>query len=200
MASPPVYSQPIIVAFGVIWLTLQAANQPFYGIPPSPKQGILLPQLVNHRRSDTNGPICRPKSFNLIESKDNATIPSAGETVIDSLRKVLADSHVAPVAIALLMGWSLVEGIDGLTPPIFYAIVGAILFLATAVAEREMPSNPFRLNGYDLLIISQYLPHLVNGATYAAAAWLLSQWVYGQGPIRCLRTTWSEIIRRSNVS
>jgi UDP-N-acetylmuramyl pentapeptide phosphotransferase/UDP-N-acetylglucosamine-1-phosphate transferase len=120
--------------------------------------------------------------------------------VIDSLRKVLADSHVAPIAIALLMAWSLIDGIDGLAPPVFYAILCAVLFVITAVTEREMPYSPFRLHGYDFLVLSQCLPHLLNAVTYAAAAWLLSQWVYGQGPIRSLRTAWSEIIRRSDVS
>ena len=117
-----------------------------------------------------------------------------------SLRKVLADSHIAAIAIALLMARSLIEGIDGLALPVGYGILGAILFLLTAVAEREMPYFSPHLDGFDLVVLSRSLPHLERAATCALAAWLLARWVYGQGPILCLRAVWSKLPRRSNAS
>ena len=117
-----------------------------------------------------------------------------------SLRKVLADSHVAAIAIALLMAWSLMEGIEGLTLPVGYGILNAIIFLLTAATEREIPYISPHLDGFDLLILSWSLLHLERAATCALAAWLLARWVYGQGPIRCLCAAWSELPRRSNAS
>ena len=118
----------------------------------------------------------------------------------DSLRRVLSDSHVAPIAITLLLARSFFEGIDGLTPPMAYSILGAAIFLIVAVTERELPLISPSLSGTDLLLLSEGLPHLANAAACACAAWLLSRWVYGQGPLRSLRNAWSERSRRSNAS
>lgn len=117
-----------------------------------------------------------------------------------SLRRVLDDSHVAPIAIALLLARSLFEGIHGLTPPIANSILGAILFLITAVAERELPMISSSLSGSNLLMLSEGLFHLVYAAAYAAAAWLLSRWIYGKGPLHGLRIAWSERPRGSSAS
>lgn len=118
----------------------------------------------------------------------------------DSLRRVLVDSHVAPIAITLLLARSVFEGIDGLTPPIAYSILGATIFLITAVTERELPQISLSLSGPDLFILLKGLPHLVDAASCAFAAWLLSRWVYGQGPLCSLRIAWSQRPRRSNAS
>jgi hypothetical protein len=128
-----------------------------------------------------------------------ATIAVAGETVKTSLRRVLDDSHVAPIAIALLLARSLFEVIGGLAPPIGYSILGAIWFLILTVTEREFPLISPGLSGPDLLILSESISHLARAAEYAFAAWLLSRWVYGQGPLRSLLVAWSKR-RRSNAS
>ena len=117
-----------------------------------------------------------------------------------SLGKVLADSHIASIAIALLMARSLMEGIDGLALPVGYVIFSAVVFLLTAVTEREMPYISPHLDAFHLLVLWRSLPHLETAATCAIAAWLLARWVYGQGPIRFLRTEWSELPGRSNPS
>jgi len=136
----------------------------------------------------------------LAESEENATIARAGETVKASLRKALADSHVAAIAIALLLAWSSMEAVEGCALPVGYGIVDAIGFLLNAVIDREIPHFSPRLDTFDLWFLSRSLPHLETAATCAIAAWLLARWVYGQGPIRCLRTAWSELPRRSNAS
>jgi len=117
-----------------------------------------------------------------------------------SLRKVLADSHVAAIAIALLLAQSLIEGIDAFALPVAYGVFSAIVFVLNTVTEREFPNISSPFHGADLLILSERLPHLVRATAYAIAAWLLARWVYGQGPIHCLRAAWSELPRRSNAS
>lgn len=117
-----------------------------------------------------------------------------------TLRKVLADSHVAPIAITLLLARCFNEVIFGSILPIAYSILGAITFLMTAIAEREFPLFSSSFGGSFLMRLSEGLFHLISAATCTAAAWLLSKWVYGLGPLPSLQIAWSERARRSNAS
>lgn len=94
-----------------------------------------------------------------------------------SLGKVLADSHIASIAIALLMARSLMEGIDGLALPVGYGVFSAPVFLLTAVTEREMPYISPHLDAFHLLVLCRSLSLLKTAATCAIAAWLLARWV-----------------------
>lgn len=110
-----------------------------------------------------------------------------------SLRRVLAESHVAPIAIAILIARAIVGMIDGLALPVGHGILSAVAFVMNAVTERELPYIPHGLDGADLLLFFKSISKIEEAATCAVASWLLSRLVYGQGPIRCLRATWSEM-------
>ena len=109
-----------------------------------------------------------------------------------SLRSVLAESYVAPIAIAILMARAVAGTFEGLALPIGYGAFNAIVFVLDLVKEREMPSTP-RLGVADLVIVLKNMESLEVAAACAIAAWLLARLVYGSGPIRCLRAAWSEI-------
>jgi hypothetical protein len=100
------------------------------------------------------------------------------------LRQVLADSHVAAVAIALLLLWALDAAFRGILDPVF---------LLTGILIRDIPalgSPPVRLT----LITNGYLLNIA--IVSIAAAWLLSRWVYGMGPLRSLSVCCSNLARR----
>ncbi|MGA1992053.1 MAG: hypothetical protein ABSH46_13455 [Bryobacteraceae bacterium] len=92
-----------------------------------------------------------------------------------SLRRILADSHVSAVAIAVLLLWSLDSG--------FRALAG---FLITALAILGVPYFSIRLTVADRLLLVKTLLYLLDALISLAAAWLLSHWVYGVGPLRSL--------------
>jgi hypothetical protein len=117
---------------------------------------------------------------------------NAEETVKTSLRNVLAESHVAPIAIAILMARAIVGMVDGLALPIGSGIFSAVVFVLAAITEREMPSAP-RLDFTGLLVLTKNIGSSEVAATCAIAAWLLARLVFGTGPIRFLRTACSEI-------
>ena len=111
-----------------------------------------------------------------------------------SLRQILADSHVAAVAIALLLLWSL----DGLVDALWVPLSRAIEFLVTAVAILDVPyfsrilTTADRLN---LLVVGGYL---YSALASFFAAWVLSHWVYGAGPLRSL-ISYGKTNRRGHV-
>jgi len=94
-----------------------------------------------------------------------------------SIRKILGDSHVAAVAVGVLIFLSVRWIAEVLPMP----VADAVVFLASAVAVRGMPSESGASSRFilatDCLIL---LSALVN----LAAAWLLSRWVYGEGPLQ----------------
>ncbi len=103
-----------------------------------------------------------------------------------SLRKVLAESYVAPIAIAILMARAIVGAVEGLALPAAYGILSAVKFVMNAVTEREMPY----IHGLDiagLVIVTKNIDSLEAAVACAIAAWLVARLVYGTGPIRCLR-------------
>jgi hypothetical protein len=116
-----------------------------------------------------------------------------------SLREVLAESYVAPIAIAILMGRSIVGLIDGLALPVGYGIFSAIVFVMDAVGEREMPLIPHGLDIASLVLFTKNISSLEGAATCVLAAWLFARLVYGKGPIQCLRAAWSELPWRLNA-
>jgi hypothetical protein len=99
-----------------------------------------------------------------------------------SLRQVLADSHVCAVAIAVLLIWSFNSAVEALWEPFF----GLVSYLITAIAILGLPYIPtqFTFSQRGMLIKSCFL--LFNAFICLASAWLLSHWVYGEGPLRSL--------------
>ena len=99
-----------------------------------------------------------------------------------SLRKILADSHVSAVAIAVLLFRSLDSAIWILWGPLSMAIL-------------TFPNFP-RTDRFTSFITISYL---FNSLVYLAAAWLLSRWVYGKGPLRSLSQYRTILTRRNDA-
>src|SRR5947199_2693868 len=100
-----------------------------------------------------------------------------------TLREVLADSHIAAAAIAMLM----IGSLRAATLALFFPFYRILNFLVSAIAIRDIPSafllpddTPARAA---LIITSLYCAY---AAAYVLSAWLLSRWVYGMGPLRAL--------------
>ena len=112
-----------------------------------------------------------------------------------SLREVLADSHIAAVAIAVLLFWSLDEVFWALWDPL--CRVAAFLF--TAIAILDIPYYSPGLSYKDRLTLVSTFLYLYSAVISLSAAWLLSHWVYGVGPFRCLSAYRSRLPRRNYV-
>jgi hypothetical protein len=108
-----------------------------------------------------------------------------------SLREILADSHVSAVAIAVLLYWSLYWGFNAL----WSMLARAANFLFTAVAILGIPFGSSTFTGVDRLMLT----FLFNAFVCFAAAWLLSRWVYGTGPLRSLTKCRTRLARRNHV-
>jgi len=112
-----------------------------------------------------------------------------------SLREILADSHVAAVATAVLFLWSLYWGFHALWSP----LRRAANFLFTAVAILNIPYFSPTLTGADRWMLTMTLFFLFNALVSFAAAWLLSRWVYGMGPLCSLSKYRTRLARRNHV-
>jgi hypothetical protein len=112
-----------------------------------------------------------------------------------SLRQILADSHTATVAIALLLLWSLDGAFRALWPPVFRAVS----YLFTAAAIFDIPYFSPTLTMTDRVMLMTTFFYLYSAAISLSAAWLLSRWVYGMGPLRCLISYHSKLIRRQDA-
>jgi hypothetical protein len=113
--------------------------------------------------------------------------------VTRSLRKVLADSHVAAVAIALLLLWTFDSAFRGLWDPVYRAVV----FVFTAIAIWDIPY--FSFTTVDRLMLIRTCYFLYSAIATLAAASLLSRWVYGRGPVAILVVCISNLRESKNV-
>lgn len=110
-----------------------------------------------------------------------------------SLRELLIESHVAAVAIAVLLFGAFVCWFEGLSVP----FERFATYSFTAIAILDIPySSPsvtirdrFMLDTTGLL----FLGMLAN----LGAAWLLARWVYGVGPISALTKHRTDLTRRN---
>jgi hypothetical protein len=99
------------------------------------------------------------------------------------IRQALADSNVAAVTIAVLLLWSLDSVFRGLWDPVFD--LGVFLFTAVAIWDIPYLSPTTTTTDRAMLIIT--CSFLYSSIVCVSAAWLLSRWVYGIGPLRCLQ-------------
>jgi hypothetical protein len=120
---------------------------------------------------------------------------TSGESVKPSLRKILADSHVSAVAIAVLLFWSLDSAFWALWGP----LSRAASFFFTAVTILDIPYFSRTLTIRDRFTLFATFLHLFNSFVYLAAAGLLSRWVYGMGPLRSLSKYRTILARRTHV-
>jgi Na+/H+-translocating membrane pyrophosphatase len=115
--------------------------------------------------------------------------------MLASLRKTLVHSHVAAIAIAVL----LFVAVDNLFGALAYPVFQATLFIITGIAERELPYIPHHLNG---AIYLEYLGSIVgflHAFVALAGACLISFWSYGENPIRALITLRESLLRNSHA-
>jgi hypothetical protein len=105
------------------------------------------------------------------------------------LSQFLAESHIAAVAIAVLLLWTLDWAVRGL----WTLVVPAADFVVTAIAVRGIPYE------HVSVIWTFTVLYLLSSFLSLAAAWLLSRWVYGVGPLRSL-TGYRRRADRSNYA
>jgi hypothetical protein len=97
-----------------------------------------------------------------------------------SLREILIASHVAATTIAALLLWFMDSIFRGLWP-----LLGrAVEWLFTAVAIFDIPYFSFTVVDRSILLISAY--YFYAAIVSFSAAWIVSRWVYGVGPLRSL--------------
>lgn len=115
-----------------------------------------------------------------------------------SLRKVLIDSHVAVVAIAVLFFYSffsVARAVFALWTP----ALEVVFFLATAIAIRGIPYTSRTLDPLTRLYLLTTFSNILFALAYLAAAWLLSCWVYGTGPLRSLGNYRNKFSRKTDA-
>jgi hypothetical protein len=112
-----------------------------------------------------------------------------------SLREILADSYVSAVAIVVLLYWSLYWGFAALWGPVARAV--SFLFTAAAILDIPYFSTTFTSAERSILTITPI--SLFNAFVCLTAAWLLSRWVYGSGPLRSLSKCRARLVRRNHV-
>lgn len=103
------------------------------------------------------------------------------------VQQVLAESHVAAVAIALLLLWSVDSAFRALWP-LVYRILS---YLVTAIAILDIPYISPGVSFQDRLTLITTCTYMCAAATQLAAAWLISRWIYGTGPLGILMTYYS---------
>jgi hypothetical protein len=120
---------------------------------------------------------------------------SSPQTAKRALRQVLTDSQVAAVSIALLLLWSLDAVFRGLWDPAYR--LGA--FLLTAIAIWNIPYLSPGVTAADRFMLISAFYFLYSAIACLAAAWLLSRWVYGTGPLRSLIVCGSKLTGRKHA-
>ncbi|HKW25850.1 MAG TPA: hypothetical protein VJN48_08705 [Terriglobales bacterium] len=117
------------------------------------------------------------------------------DAVKPDLREVLAASHVAAVAIAVLLFWT----VEGVLLALWAPLSRVIGFLFTAIAILDIPyfSKTFTLADRTTLVIS--CAYLYTALISLSAAWLLARWVYRLGPFRSLTSYCGRIFWRKHA-
>ena len=119
----------------------------------------------------------------------------------ESLRKALIDSHVAAITIAILLFSSLSVAFIALWGP----ANGVLYFLASEAAGKPHFANlnldyaTRRMLSEELTNLPVWLSFLVSALVCILAAWLLSRWTYGVGPLRALGTYRDKLSRKTHA-
>ena len=118
-----------------------------------------------------------------------------------SLRKVLIDSHVAAIMIAVLLFSSFIAAGLALWGP----ANGVLYFLATEAAGKPPFAHP-NLDDATRYLLSEELQNLpvtlsilVEALAAVLAAYLLSRWAYGVGPLRALGSYRDKLPRKTHA-
>ena len=111
------------------------------------------------------------------------------------LRETLADTHIAAVTIAVLLLWAL----DGAFKALWEPLSHALGFLFRAVAIFDIPYLSSTLTSRDRLSLFILGANFYWALVNFFAAWLLSRWVYGSGPLNTLSRYSKNISGSKNV-
>ncbi len=113
-----------------------------------------------------------------------------------SLRKVLIDSHVAAIVIAILLAGTIGCVVDALLDP----ASRVLSFLTIAMATNSPPYLP-RTIEFAAREVSLQIPlfNLSIAANNLICIWLLSIWVYGTNPIRVLSMYGDKLTRKKDA-
>jgi hypothetical protein len=122
-------------------------------------------------------------------------MPAKGGSVKLSVRQVLAESHIAAVAIAVLLFWSLYYAFVALWGPLYRAAE----FLFTAVAILGIPYSVGTFTFSDRIMLFTTGSYPYGALLSFVAAWLLSRWVYGVGPFRGFSECRDRLARRNDA-
>jgi hypothetical protein len=110
------------------------------------------------------------------------------------LRQTLAESHIAGVAIAVLLFWAIIWGWQGL-----WVLLDRFLgFLVTAIAILDIPYFPRDFTHYRMVLFMSSFD-LFYALVALGGAWLLSNWVYGVEPLRGLRECRARFVGRNRA-
>ena len=104
-----------------------------------------------------------------------------------SLREVLAASHIAAVAIALLLLWVLAATFQVLIG-VLASLLVSLVFTITAMLGG--PHNPHTGSSPSYWVVAIAL---FQGAAGLLAAFLISRVVFGKNPLRVLRDYWGKL-------
>jgi hypothetical protein len=119
-----------------------------------------------------------------------------GAKVVKSpLRQVLVDSHVAAVAIAVLLLWALDAAFRALWDPVYR--MGFFLF--TAIAIWDIPYFSAQPNAMDRLMWISSFYFLYSALVSFLAAWCLSRWLYGVDPFCSLAACRRRLVGRKHA-
>jgi hypothetical protein len=115
--------------------------------------------------------------------------------VKQSFRKILADSHVAAVAIAVL----LTSALDWIFDALWSPFIRVADFVFDAIAILGIPSGSLHWGFTDPGALTVALSYCLYAFISIVASWLLSRWVYGMTPISTLRAYHARFARRVNA-
>lgn len=108
-------------------------------------------------------------------------------------RQVLADSHVAAVAIAALCLLAIDCVVRGLWEPCFRVAY----YVFKMIAILDVPY--FAFTSEDRFVLVSSLSYIFVSFVSAAAAWVLSRWVYGTRPLSSLATYRMRVVNQDHV-
>jgi len=106
-----------------------------------------------------------------------------------SLRRVLVDSHIAAITVALLISTAISET--------FFALLLALDGLFRNLAAINFPLLRDTA-GASAFLVANVSTNLAGLVAIFLAAWLLSRWAYGTGPLKMLESYRDRIPRRPN--
>jgi ABC-type phosphate/phosphonate transport system permease subunit len=116
-----------------------------------------------------------------------------------TVRQVLGHSHIAAIAIAVLILWAIKLALY----PLIFLLFGVgdefILSLRNFFSPHYVPFDWREpLNFLYVAWLRASVGSILNAVLYVAVAFLLARWVYGHGPLRSLRKCGEKLAGRAH--